>query len=219
MRSQVSAADVVVDDQAFAFLQLQKGRLADLAHDRAAWLDAYRQTLDRDYALIRPHLPPAPTGHALKLLDVGSGLGGINILLGRHYAEAGGAVQVILLDGVADQPQMRLHRETFNDMAAAEQFHRLNGAGPIGWVDPKAPLPSIGWPFDLVVSFGSWCFHYPPAVYLDWVQRSIRPGATLILDVRKAQPFWAAQLISAFSLKAIIHIGEKIDRMVLRAAD
>jgi hypothetical protein len=73
------------------------------------------------------------------------------------------------------------------------------------------------WPFDLVISLGSWCFHYPPATYLDAIFGRCRPGGVLILDVRKQQPAWSAQLMKAWRLLAIVHVSDKIDRMVLRA--
>lgn len=216
MHPQVNAGDVVVDDRAFAYLRQQKGSLDHLTSDRSKWIAAYRASLDQDFRLMRPHLPPpAPDGHAIKILDVGSGLGGIDLMLSRHYSPQ---AQVILMDGAADLPIMWLHRETFNDMAVAEQFHRANRAAPIGWIDAnERPLPVIGYPFDLVLSLGSWCFHYAPEVYLDWVRSSVSSEATLILDVRKAKPQWSAQLMKAFALKAIIHISDKIDRMVLQA--
>jgi SAM-dependent methyltransferase len=215
---QVTTPPIVVTDEALPYLVAQKGRLQPLAHDRDAWLMGYRQAIDRDYRLIAPYLPPKPDGHAIKILDIGSGLGGIDVMLSRHY---GGAAQVILMDGADDPPVMELHRKTFNDMRVAERFHRANGAAPIGWIDANGDrLPAVGagaWPFDLVLSLGSWCFHYEPAIYLDQVKEAIVAGAVLILDVRKQRPSWAAQLISTFRLLAIVHVSDKIDRMVLRA--
>lgn len=38
---------------------------------------------------------------------------------------------------------------------------------------------------DLITSFISWGFHYPVETYLDEALRVMKPGATLIIDVRK----------------------------------
>jgi hypothetical protein len=126
---QVTTPPIVVSDEALPYLVAQKGRLQPLAHDRDAWLMGYRQALDRDFALIRPHLPAPMLDHAVRVLDVGSGLGGIDVLIERHYRDAGTGAQITLMDGVADPPVMELHRKTFNDMASRRAFTRPTAAG------------------------------------------------------------------------------------------
>ncbi|MGK0448192.1 MAG: SAM-dependent methyltransferase, partial [Polaribacter sp.] len=39
--------------------------------------------------------------------------------------------------------------------------------------------------FDLIISIISWGFHYPVETYLDEVFDNLKPGGTLIVDVRK----------------------------------
>jgi hypothetical protein len=57
------------------------------------------------------------------VLDVGSGLGGIDVLLNRHYlATAGNPLEVALLDGIDDMPEVSFHDRTYNDMAVAIDF-------------------------------------------------------------------------------------------------
>ena len=68
---------MIVEDSHFAYLKLQKGALHGLADDRAAWLAAYQQSLVEDLASMAPYLPET----CRNVLDVGSGLGGIDVLL------------------------------------------------------------------------------------------------------------------------------------------
>lgn len=49
---------------------------------------------------------------------------------------------------------------------------------------------------DLVVSFKSWCFHYPAEAYLRQVQHVLRPGGLLVVDIRKNTD-GAAQILAA----------------------
>lgn len=215
MPAAVSASDIIVHDDAFAYLRLQRGKISNLAEDRGAWLAAYRSSLERDYNGLRPYLPK----RCEFLLDVGSGLGGIDVLLSRHYANAGAPI-VYLLDGISDPPEMHLHRHTFNDADVAKRFHEVNGSRRVVGVDPAIgrAMPESCVTFDLIVSLGSWGFHYEPRVYLDFVKASCAPSATLILDVRKNKPGWLADLTGAFGRPvAVLHLSEKFDRMVFRA--
>lgn len=202
---------LTVEDQHFEYLRLQKGRLDKLAGNRAAWHRAYEADLRQCYEQIAPHLPPA----CWAVLDIGSGLGGIDVLIRRHYEAAGGGCYVHLLDGESDPPAVRLHRETFNDMAVARDFQKRNGlkAERFGYFTPKTEW--VPRPYDLVVSFGSWCFHYAPAVYLPLL-RGTQPGAVLIVDLRVGKPEWAAQLEDVYELVAVVGNREKWRRCVYR---
>jgi len=211
MVAQVMGPGIRVSNQAFTYLKLQKGNLDHLSHDRRLWESAYRTGLLSTYVQIRPHLPPV----AESVLDIGSGLGGIDILINRHYD---GRCMPILMDGVDDLPVVKLHRETFSNFRIAELFHADNGVGRVLSVDVSCqPMVDLAVPVPLVISFGSWCFHYPPALYLDYVRRNIAGGGTLIVDVRKEKPAWRTELAEHFELSAVIHEAAKMDRIVCRA--
>lgn len=211
--AKVTADDIKVSNEAFKFLVLQKGRLDDKRDDRAAWEAAYREALNHNYAAIAPHLPERRSVRGMpNFLDIGSGLGGIDILISRHY---GGEAIPCLLDGVKDKPVMTLHRCTYNDMDVAQRFHADNGSIPITWVDPKMkPLPPLSCPVFLVVSFGSWCFHYAPELYLEYALANSTKRATFIIDVRKDKPEWKRMLDANLRLKAVVHGAIKFDRCV-----
>lgn len=209
----VSAADIKVSAEAFKFLKLQKGKLEPFAHDFDKWLHAYRTALQLDYDMLAPHLPNFDD-NIEQTLDIGSGLGGIDILLYRHYS---GLIVPILLDGTNDTPVMTFHRKTYSSARVAEAFHAVNGVSPVAFVDPAmSPMMPLSVPAKLVVSLGSWCFHYAPDVYLQYVLDNTAPGATIITDLRKGKDDWKKQLNDVLSLQSVIHMATKFDRMVFK---
>lgn len=193
---------MIVDDSHFAYLKLQRGAIADLAGDRAAWQAAYERSLRDDLNSMAHFLPE----HCSSVLDVGSGLGGINAKLALRY---GADLEVNLLDGCSDPPVMKAHNQTFNDMLVAADFLQRNGVQHI--VGGQRPV-------DLIISLQAWCFHFAPALYLAFVKACCRQQTVLILDVRKDKPEWRRDLEREF-----VQIGWaldrlKFDRLVYRAA-
>lgn len=205
-----------VEDAAFAYLRIQKGNLDELSGNRAAWHKAYEEGLQRQFESFRDYLPEK----CERFLDVGSGLGGIDILINRHYESAAQTPALTLLDGESDVPKMNLHRETFNDMRVAREFQRINGGVPRErfhyWTPFTAGAGDGVARYDLVVSFGSWCFHYAPAVYLSQLRRWLKPGAVAVFDVRVNKPEWEKQLLEVFEPVAIVRRQLKYRRAVLR---
>lgn len=194
---------MIVGDAHFEYLKLQKGALHSLIGDRAAWLQAYRQSLDQDFASMAPHLP----ARCASVLDVGSGLGGIDVLLNRHY----GGCAVRLLDGVDDAAIMNRHNRTYNDMVIAGDFQRRNGVKKFGYYSCPPHGPAA---FDLIISLGSWCFHYPPATYLAFVTACCHSGTVLIIDVRADKPMWRDQMRDGFDEVGCALAKRKFNRLV-----
>jgi len=208
-------------DEAFPYLSIQRGGIADLAADRARWTVAYNRQLAEQVDSLRPYLPAGHEPADYAILDVGSGLGGVDILLQRECPGA----RVTLLDGVEDPPHMHLHRETFNSMAVAWRWWQVNGGRPFSYVDAATmrqtlfPGPDLGEArlFNLVVSFGSWCFHYPPALYLNWLLPRLAPKALVCLEVRGSKPEWRRELARAFGVAPLmIHGSLKFSRLLYR---
>lgn len=202
-----------VSDEAFAYLKLQKGRLEPLAGDRKAWQMAYEHDLLTAYQEMRPYLPPA----CWALLDIGSGLGGIDVLLSRHY----GAPFVNLLDGEDDPPELKLHRETFSSKQVAIAFQRANGvrSDRLFYYGPSATAAELCKPYDLVLSLGSWCFHYEPNEYLPRLLAGggLHMDTRVIVDVRKDKPGWIGQLAAAgLTPVGLIRDEKKYRRLCLR---
>lgn len=72
------------------------------------------------------------------------------------------------------------------------------------------PGPAV----DLIISFRSYCFHYPPSVYMKFVKARSQAGTKMIFDVRKARPEWREELRKEFRELAVIHEGRKWERVV-----
>lgn len=210
----MNTKEIVVSDAAFEYLKIQKGSLDRFASNRKLWEKAYRSDLQATFDEIRPFLPPLCWG----LLDIGSGLGGIDILLSRHYETIGKPPFVNLLDGEADPPKMNLHRETFNDMRVARDFLGANGirGDRFGYFTPQAlELPK---PYDLVVSFGSWCFHYPPDTYLPLLMAGggLHSDSVVIADVRNEVLEYDRQLGRYLECVGIIRRARKFTRCAFK---
>lgn len=203
----IEGFDVQITDDVFEYLKIQRGRIADLSSDRVRWTQAYKESLAGDFESLKPWLPSA----ADRVLDIGSGMGGIDIFLAKHFKQP----EIWLLDGDEDSPVMVRHDQPFNCMRTARRFLALNGVSSIVTVSPGTELQPA--PCDLIVSLQSWCFHYSPAVYLEWVKKCCRPGTVLILDVRKGYIWWRRDLGAAFEAIGIAKEGEKFDRVVFKA--
>jgi hypothetical protein len=82
--------------------------------------------------------------------------------------------------------------------------------------DPGTPVA-----LDLVVSFASWCFHYPAGEYLRG-SSSLQPpsGTRLILEMRKGRHDWQLELVAAgFDPIAVCGESEKFVRWSMSRAD
>lgn len=207
---------IKVNDAAFAYLRLQKGSLDSVANNRKEWQSRYEADLRTTLKAIAPFLPTKRW--PVHLLDVGSGLGGIDVLIRRYIDEHNeDATHVHLLDGMQDPPVMRLHRQTFNDMTIAREFQMANGLSPDRFHARPPTLVNFNpHLFDLVVSFGSWCFHYPPSVYLPRLMPSLHPDCVLILDVRQQKSDWMHDLETVFDLVDKVTLRVKWARCVFK---
>jgi SAM-dependent methyltransferase len=173
---------------------------------------AFNRDLSREYAEILPHLPR----RADSILDIGCGVGGIDVLLHRHY----GAPRLHLVDRTQTNDKVYYgftERGAFyNSLDVTRRLLLRNGV-------PESDLRfrDVGEGFelnvpeavDLVVSLFSWGFHYPTSVYADEVRGLLRPGGRVILDVRK-ETDGKKQLEARFSRVATISDAPKKERVV-----
>jgi SAM-dependent methyltransferase len=145
---------------------------------------AFNRDLAREYDELRPHLP----AHATAILDIGCGVGGIDVLLHRHY----GRPRLHLADRTQTSRKVYYGFEEkgafYNSFDATRRLLVGNGIPErdlfLHEVGEECRL-DVHEPLDLVVSLISWGFHYPVAVYADQVHALLRPGGRAILDVRK----------------------------------
>ena len=194
---------MIVNPEHFRYLYVQRGEVSD-AYKQGfeVWKRAYESSLQAIEESIASALPRSCT----EILDVGGGMGGIGVLLSRRYPSAGYRI----LDGVSDSPEVRSHSSTFNNALVASDFLSANGVENFGFYEP---CDGFDRKFDLVVSFAAWCFHVPPARYLDRVSDALAPHATVILDVRKTRDEWIESLCERFGIPVVLAEGKKHVRL------
>lgn len=172
--------------------------------------------MEKEYKEMQAFLPEK----AKAILDIGCGIGGINVFLRRHYETQNSSFY--LLDKTEMPKRVYYgHREKasfYNSLSDAKGFLRENGVPEEQIFTQEATDDNrieFTGPFDLVVSLISWGFHYPVAVYLDQVYAKLAPGGVLVMDVRKAHG-GIEEVQKKFGAVAIIHDASKHVRLVAR---
>ena len=131
---------------------------------------------ERTFNDMRSWLPEEVTN----FLDIGCGAGGIAIHVARHYRRA----TAHLMDGDAQgiARAWRTDGMAWRDVnrALAAFAKHCPGIAVRAW----PPDPELTIPCELIFSNCSWGHHYPIETYLGLVVRSLKPGGTLIVDLR-----------------------------------
>lgn len=197
----------VVEDHHYEYLSIQHGSIAQEENlaDRQKWLTAYNKSIGSLFVNIRPALPEK----CANILDVGSGLGGIDVLLSRYY----GGAHVDLLDSLDAPPHVFNHNIPFSKAEVALDFHKKNGSTN---VECWFPAPPITTRYDLVVSFASYGFHVYPLEYTHMLSLRIKPETVIIFDVRKNRRDWLEQLVLAYGKPKVLFQAEKFVRCAFR---
>jgi SAM-dependent methyltransferase len=199
-------------DTAYDYLVTQQGSLDPLKDDRAKWAVAYEEMLRDKFDSFKLYIPVP----CRNVLDVGSGMGGINILV-HEYTKA----DIYLLDGIKDQPIVKRNWQTHNSMQVAQKFLAVNGVALAGWFSPALRLHAakkVRPKFDLVISLGAWCFHLPPRQYLAFVAEHMGPSGRMVVEVRIDREDYDAELKEKFNLVDVIHKARKYERRVYERA-
>jgi SAM-dependent methyltransferase len=143
--------------------------------------------IQREYESLRDWLPK----YARAVLDVGCGIGGIDVMLYHHY-DCSQDLRFYLLDRTQQDEQIdygyRERADFYNSFDVTRELVVRSGVPERSLVMLEAREDAgidLAESVDLVVSLISWGFHYPVATYLDRTHELLRPGGRLILDVRK----------------------------------
>jgi hypothetical protein len=201
----------VIPGDAYPYLVAQRGALDDMRDEPELWAAKYLEVLQSEMRALEPYLPAT----CETILDIGGGMGGIDVLLNEHY---GGDCLVTLLDGMRDEPVVAKHSETFSNFEIARGFLELNGVRKVTSLDAAQPNLVPHFYYDLVISLKSWCFHYPPERYLDLVLSCVIPKQTvLIIDVRANNERYYDVLRERFGRMACIFAGPKFDTLWMMA--
>lgn len=191
-----------ISPEHFRYLVIQRGEVSDQRHDFTVWKAAYEKSLLDIYSTIHPILPE----HCKNVLDIGSGLGGIDLLLARRYR----GLEITLLDGLDCPADVHSHHEPFSNARVAQDFHRKNGSDAVTCCFP-APDPTQK--FDLIISFAAYCFHILPCDYMDVMKRAMHEDTVVVLDVRRTRPDWLEQVVSAFGKPIVLKQEKKYVRL------
>lgn len=137
------------------------------------------------YEEMVPFLPHG-TKDTFRILDIGSGMGGIDVFLSRHYA---GKAEITLLDKEGDPNKVTYgFVKNGDDVSPYSNFDRALELLSMNSVDlskihthdiTQKPFPDTE--FNLVISLISWGFHYPISTYAP----KLVSGGVIIADVRK----------------------------------
>ena len=188
---------ITISDQAQHYLFLQRGNIAHLAGSK--WKKAYNHYLNETLDQITSCVYKCET-----VMDIGSGIGGIDVLVARYFG-----ARVVMIDGEDDASLVVRQDQTFCSRKAVDKFMADNKVENYLYMSPGSLLPVKS---DLIMSFGSWCFHYPPKWYLDYVLSCCKTNTRLLIDLRKDRPEWLEDLRSAFRLRRVVGEYNKISR-------
>ena len=129
-----------------------------------------------DYVNLVDHIPADPETSQLTVLDIGSGVGGINILLGRHYEKG---IDVTLVDKTERQGISVI------DEAVGLLQSNVEGITARG-LEPGSPKVTDR-KYDLILSLRGLGYMFPYSFYADAINQSLKLGGTLILDISKRE--------------------------------
>lgn len=150
------------------------------------------------------------------IVDIGCGIGIQNIPLLEKYPNA----ELLMIDKTKTEENIWYGYQNegafYNNLELAYKTMIDNKFTNVRMQQAKdgliaAPDNSV----DLVTSFISWGFHYPVETYLKEVIRVMKPGATLIVDVRH-NTNGIVYLSSEFECVIIINCFEKYSRVICK---
>lgn len=194
---------MIIEPNHFEYLVVQAGYVSDYAHDFSLWKAQYEAAIDQRFQSMLPALPR----QCSSVLDIGGGVSGLCVRLNEHYD---GRLHVAVLDGKNTLAVVERHNQPFSNATVTQNFLRLNGVRSQSFFAPEDEIDEV---FSLVVSTQAWCFHIAPCVYMEKVKKALRPGGTLIVDVRRAHPEWSQQLEMEFGPPQVLAYGPKWGRL------
>ena len=170
----------------------------------------FNHDIFKEYEDIRPWLPK----NASELLDIGCGIGGIDVLLFNHY-KRDSTLKFYLLDKKQISEKIYYgfmnHGAGYNSLEITEAVLLLNGIKKENINLLEATINytiAVPHEVDLVISLLSYGFHYPVSTYLNQVHQALRKGGHLILDIRNGTE-GEQELFEVFSKLSIVSKSQK----------
>lgn len=146
--------------------------------------EAFFSQMEKEYQEIKPFLPD----ECHSVLDIGCGLGTIDLFLKGHYK--GKEVKFFLAD--QDKIDSNIHYgfkgngSFYNSFSVAEDFLRQNGLENFKFIKSERGehIGNIGRQ-DIIISLLSCGYHYPVWFYLDKVNELLSSNGAFIIDIRE----------------------------------
>lgn len=153
------------------------------------------------------------TESPLFVLDVGSGMGGTDVLLYRKYKSSFHLLDKNFEDseiqyGFSESPSR------YNNFELTRQFMLLNGV-PKGKFAFYSHFPPLRMRYNLIMSLISCGFHYPLITYLGQIVKVMAPGCVCVFDVRKDTGQFEL-LHQTFNYVDTVQVHRKYKRVVCR---
>ncbi len=146
----------------------------------------FNNDMNAEYEDIKAWLPKKCS----RILDIGCGVGGIDVLLHKHY-NCDSNMEFCLLDktSIAEKIYYRFEEQGafYNSLKVAEELLCSNGKNRknIHLLNATEDCRIDAQPgIDLVISLLSWGFHYPISTYIDQVYDVTETGGCVIIDIR-----------------------------------
>jgi SAM-dependent methyltransferase len=124
------------------------------------------------------------------VLDIGSGLGGVDVLLKQYYGNR--KVQFYLLDksGIDKNVYYGLTEDgaCYSSAALTKEFLMDNGFSmeQTQVIDISTDAFPVNIQFDVIISFISWGFHYSIDTYLKETAQVLSEQGVMLLDIRRS---------------------------------
>ena len=191
------------------FISLQRTGYGDAPIARC-----YLKDILKDYESIEEYLPEV----SKNCLDIGCGIGGIDLMLYRHYA---GKTNLYLLDYSKTSEEIyygfRDRGAIYNSLDLTGKFLQMNGVDEnniaICDVNKSNQEYLFSLKFDVIISLLSCGFHYPVSAYLDFIKKC--SSGIVILDIRKGAG--QREILEAnFSLVKTIADWRKCERLLIQ---
>lgn len=155
--------------------------------------------MEFEFEMIKPFLPK----ECRTILDVGAGLGGIDVLLSKWF----NSPKIYLFDRDYESPKVVYGYERgeafYNSFDATESLMGANKIKNYEMISTENGFPDLK-DIDLVISILSWGYHYKIETYLDEVFNVLKPGGRLIIDIRENSH--GVQIIKTRDFKYLLKI-------------
>lgn len=163
----------------------------------------------------------APLLRELKLkriADIGCGYAFFDLFAAKDLKS-----EVVLIDLEENEHRhfgFKSEGAAYSSLARARQLLESNGvaAKKIETLNPRETAPETIKPVDLAVSFLSCGFHYPVDLYLDFLDRALKPGGAAIFDLRERTADEQAAKLARFGTLTDLDAPPKARRVLLRKA-